>query len=53
MRRIWASLPGAMPIKALQAVVLVIVGLIALVFLFEWAGTLLDSGGVVGPTPSS
>lgn len=50
MRRIWAALPGTVPLKALQALILVIVGLVALFFLFEWAGTLLDSGGVVGPT---
>jgi hypothetical protein len=30
-------------------VVLLVVLLIALFFLFEWAGDLLDSGGVVGP----
>jgi hypothetical protein len=50
VRRIWAALPGTVTVKALQAVALAVVALTALIFLFEWAGTLLDSGGVVGPS---
>ena len=38
-----------MVVVALIAVVLLAVLLVALFFLFEWAGDLLDSGGVVGP----
>jgi hypothetical protein len=34
--------------KVLLIVVGSLVGLIALFFLFEWAGDLLDSGGAVG-----
>lgn len=36
--------------KAILWVVGIIVGLVALFFLFEWAGNaLLDTGGTVGP----
>jgi hypothetical protein len=34
--------------KAGLIVVGVVVGLVALFFLFEWAGDLLDSGGAIG-----
>lgn len=48
MRRLWTALPGPAPVKALEAVVVLLVALVALFFLFEWAGALLDSGGAVG-----
>lgn len=48
MRRLWSSLPGPAPVKAVQALVLLLALLVALFFLFEWAGTFLDSGGTVG-----
>ena len=48
MRALWRRLPGPVPIKVAQSVVLVAVTLVVLAFLFEWAGDLLDSGGVVG-----
>lgn len=48
MRRIWGVLPGPAPLKALQSLILVVVALVALFFLFEWAGDLLDSGGAIG-----
>lgn len=36
------------PVKGLLITLAVIVGLVALYFLFEWAGDFLDTGGVVG-----
>jgi hypothetical protein len=48
MRRLWGVLPGPGPLKALEAVVLLVAFLAALLFLFEWAGGLLDSGGAIG-----
>jgi hypothetical protein len=49
MRRLSARIPGPLPVRALIVVLVVAVTLVALFFLFEWAGDLLDSGGVVGP----
>jgi hypothetical protein len=48
MRRIWDALPGPVVVKVIEAVALVVVVLVALGFLFEWAGGLLDSGGAIG-----
>lgn len=48
MRRLWAALPGPGPVKALQAVILLVIAAVVLFFVFEWAGTFLDSGGTVG-----
>jgi hypothetical protein len=48
MRRIFAMLPGPLLVRALIVLVALAGVLIALFFLFEWAGDLLDSGGVVG-----
>ncbi|HEX7100469.1 MAG TPA: hypothetical protein VF377_14665 [Acidimicrobiia bacterium] len=48
MRRLWRALPGPAPLRALELLVLAAVALVALFFLFEWAGGLLDSGGVIG-----
>ncbi len=49
MRRLLGRLPGPLPVRALIVLVALLVTLIALFLLFEWAGDLLDSGGVVGP----
>ncbi len=49
MRRLFEVLPGPPVLKFLIAVLAVAVLLVALFFLFEWAGDLLDTGGVVGP----
>ena len=49
MRRLFARLPGPFAVRLVIAIVVLMVALIALFFLFEWAGDLLDSGGVVGP----
>lgn len=48
MRRLWAVLPGPAPLKAFEALILFVIALVALFFLFEWAGRFLDSGGTVG-----
>lgn len=48
MRSIWRRLPGALPVKVVEAVVLVAAALVALAFVFEWAGSFLDSGGAIG-----
>jgi hypothetical protein len=49
MRRLFNALPGPLPARVLIVVGLLAVLLVALFLLFEWAGDLLDSGGVVGP----
>lgn len=48
MRRVWNALPGPVGVKVVEAVVLIAALLVALGFLFEWAGGLLDSGGAIG-----
>lgn len=48
MKRMWSMLPGPTAIKAVEAAVVVVVALVLLAVLFEWAGTLLDSGGAIG-----
>ncbi len=50
MRRFFDMLPGTLPVKVVVLIAGLAVLLIALFFLFEWAGDLLDSGGVVGPS---
>lgn len=47
MRRLWKALPGTLPLRMLQAVVLAAIALVLLVLLFEWAGQFLDSGGAI------
>jgi hypothetical protein len=38
-----------MPLKVVIAVVVVVVGLVALFFVYDWIGTnMLDSGGTIG-----
>lgn len=48
MKRIWSILPGPAAVRVVEAVVVVLAVLVLLAFLFEWAGTLLDSGGAIG-----
>lgn len=50
MRQLFAKLPGPLAVRVLIVIVAVAGALVALFFLFEWAGDLLDSGGVVGPS---
>lgn len=48
MKRAFLSLPGPMIVKVILAVVIVVIGLIALFFVYDWMGTvLLDSGGAI------
>jgi hypothetical protein len=49
MRRAFNMLPGPPVLRVAIAVAVVIAALIGLFFLFEWAGDLLDTGGVVRP----
>ena len=49
MRRLLSVLHGPFPVRVAIVMVVLVVVLAALFFLFEWAGDLLDSGGVVGP----
>ena len=52
MRRLYALLPGPPFVKFLSMVIIVLAALAAMVFVFEWAGDLLDSGGVIGERPT-
>jgi hypothetical protein len=48
MKRAFLSLPGPMAFKVVLAVVIFIVGLVALFFVYDWMGNvLLDSGGTI------
>ena len=43
------ALPGPLPVRILESVVIVAAFLVALHFFYEWAGnTFLDTGGAVG-----
>ena len=48
MKRLWNALPGPAAGKAALMLVLIAAVLVVLFFVFEWAGDLLDSGGVIG-----
>ena len=44
--RAFRSLPGPMPVRVLQAIVIVAILLVVLHFFYEWVGsTFLDTGG--------
>jgi hypothetical protein len=48
MKRAFLTLPGPMAVKVILAVIVVVVGLVALFFVYDWMGTvLLDSGGTI------
>ncbi len=47
MRRLYHALPGPPAAKVLQIIILVVVVLVGLGFLFEWAGQFLDNGGTM------
>ena len=49
MRAMFDMLPGPLVMRIVIVIVVLIGILIGLFFLFEWAGDLLDTGGVVGP----
>jgi hypothetical protein len=49
MRRVWQVLPGPLPVRVVEAAVLVAIALVALHFFYSWLGTtFLDPGGTVG-----
>lgn len=48
MRKLYNRLPGKTPVRVLILLVLAAVVFLLLVPLFEWAGTFLDDGGVIG-----
>ncbi len=48
MGSIWGRLPGPFVAKLAVMVIVIVLVLLGLVVLFEWAGDLLDSGGAVG-----
>lgn len=48
MRAWWDRLPGPPVARALLAGAILIIALMLLFFVFEQAGDLLDSGGVIG-----
>ncbi len=48
MRRLFGVLPGPAPVRVLLMIILFAVGLVALGFLFDAAGDLLDNGGTIG-----
>lgn len=51
IKRIYSLLPGPPVVRVAVLVVMAAIALVALGFLFEWAGDLLDSGGVIGEPP--
>ena len=52
MRRLYGLLPGPPVARVVLMVLIFAVALVALGFIFEWAGDLLDSGGVIGDSPA-
>ena len=48
MRKLYNRLPGPAPIRVVILLVFAAVVFLLLVPLFEWAGTFLDDGGVIG-----
>jgi hypothetical protein len=47
--RAFRALPGPLPVRIVQALVIVAAFLVALHFFYEWLGnTFLDTGGTVG-----
>ena len=49
MKRWFDALPGPTAVKAIIAVLVVIVALVGLFFVYDWVGTnLLDTGGTIG-----
>lgn len=52
MRRLYELLPGPPAARVALIVIIIAVALVALGFIFELAGDLLDSGGVIGDPPA-
>ncbi len=49
IRRWFQALPGPLPVRLLIAFVIVAIVVALLAVVFERAGDLIDTGGVVGP----
>lgn len=47
-RRMFNALPGPLPVRIVEAAVLLVAFLVALHFFYTWLGVFLDSGGAVG-----
>ncbi len=48
MKRWFLSLPGPTAVKVIVAVIVILVGLVALFYFYDWVGTtLLDTGGTI------
>ena len=48
MKQWFLSLPGPMAVKVAIAVIVALVGLVALFFIYDWIGSsLLDTGGTI------
>jgi hypothetical protein len=45
--RFFNALPGPRPVQVVLAAILLIVGIIALLFVYDWMGNFLDSGGTI------
>lgn len=47
-KRLFATLPGPTPVRILLATAILIVGFVALMFVYDWMGNnFLDSGGLI------
>ena len=48
MKKAFLSLPGPMVVKVILAAIILVIGLVALFFVYDWMGNaLLDSGGTI------
>lgn len=46
--RMFNALPGSRPVQAVLAAVIVVVGLVVLMFVYDWMGNnILDTGGTI------
>ena len=48
MKKLFASLPGPIPVRILLMALIVVAALVLLIVLFEALGTFLDDGGAIG-----
>jgi hypothetical protein len=48
MKQLYAKFPSPTPVKIITSIVLILIALILLGLLFDWAGGILDDGGTIG-----
>ncbi len=48
IRRSFNALPGPLPVRIIEAIVIVVLFLVGLHFFYTWLGIFLDPGGAVG-----